>query len=413
MNTIKKLKDYLIEKEEYLLKNHAKVLMISGTWGSGKTYFWHESDESIEKMLNNKEKPNIYISLYGKTSLKSIENEVFIKAYYKSLNREDDEKDIIEKLSSTFSSLTGVIDDFSGTNITKPIEYIKSLNQSHKDDKVKKFIEDGLIICFDDFERKSTNVDLNDLFGFITNLALQYKAMVVIILNDDIFEGKDKKVFATIKEKSVNKFLKYQPLYEELFDVIFSNFELDEANKSVILHAFKDLKILNARIYHDTLENLQEYLSKYPDVNNEEIRYFVLTKIHFNLNHIVFKFDNDIQDEWILPTIFDNLSDIPIDLINSLNSKIIHDKNQAYIQSEVIDYLKLMITSKYKYKQKPDKETEIKPTEKLAEDLKKVDKYVNIIWSFWELEVKLEYRKDVEKEKINIINDFIETGILT
>jgi len=79
---------------------------------------------------------------------------------------------------------------------------------------------------------------------------------------------------------------------------------------------------------------------------------------------------------------------------------------------ELTDLLKTIISSEYKSVDEPNKKTETKPTEKLTDDLKSVHKYADFIWSYWKLETKLEYRKDVSEESIRKINDFIETGIL-
>ena len=84
MSNQKRLEEYLIGNEEkkvvgYLKDtlSNGKVIMLSGKWGSGKTHFWKEI---IEKNLK-KEIPNNYISLYGKTSIQEIKNEVFLKIF--------------------------------------------------------------------------------------------------------------------------------------------------------------------------------------------------------------------------------------------------------------------------------------------------------------------------------------------
>lgn len=43
MTNQKKLKEYLIGVNGYLKSDNpnGKVIMLSGKWGSGKTYFWH------------------------------------------------------------------------------------------------------------------------------------------------------------------------------------------------------------------------------------------------------------------------------------------------------------------------------------------------------------------------------------
>lgn len=421
LDNTEKLKDYLIGKggnNGYLLNDeisNGKVIMLSGAWGSGKTHFWCNSKDSIQLKLDKKRKANIYISLYGKSSLQEIENEVFIKAYYKSVGKDNANKDVIEKLSSTFSSLSSAIDQFSTIQVAPYVDFVNSLIKDSKDKKAIKFMEKGLIICFDDFERKSSKINLNDIFGFITNLALQYKATIVIILNDDVFEGKDKKIFANIKEKSVSKFFKFQPSSENLLNMIYSKYNIDDKYKIVILTAINDMDSINARIYENILENLKEYIIKYHDITDEEIRYFVLTVMNFNLNHVVFKFydyPSDYGDEFKLPSYFTNLKDVPINLLNKLGEQISQNKGKFHTQLELIDLMKTFISSEYKNTEEPNKKKEVKPTEKLVEDLKKVDKYTDIIWFFWKLETLLEYRKNITEDNIKRMNDFIETGIL-
>ncbi len=87
-------------------------------------------------------------------------------------------------------------------------------------EEAKSYLVDGGIICFDDFERKSKKIDLNDLFGFITQLSIDMNCKVVIILNSDVFSGEEAKVFSNVKEKTVNKFLKFNPSKEEFFKII-------------------------------------------------------------------------------------------------------------------------------------------------------------------------------------------------
>lgn len=418
MSNVEKLREYLIGANGYLLNeiSNGKVIMLSGEWGSGKTHFWHLSDDSIKAKLDQKTKPNIYISLYGKSSLQEIENEVFTKAYYKSKGRDQANKDAIEKLSSTFSKLSSYVDEVSPIKITPLVDYVGELKDNSQKNSAEALMKEGLIIAFDDFERKSTQVNLNDLFGFITNLAIQYKATIVIILNDDVFKGKEKEIFTNVKEKTVSKYLKFAPTSTELFEIIFNKYTLDEKYKTVILDAINEFSLLNARIYENILSNFQEYIEKNLAMTDKEVRYFVLTMINFNLYHIVFKFygfiDSSLEQNFNLPTFFVEQKDLPINLLNTLERQSSQNRDKFKVQLELIDLLKTMISSEYKNKSEPNKKTETNPTEKLTEDLKKVDKYADTIWSYWRLETKLEYRKDIDETRIRQINDFIETGIL-
>jgi len=43
------------------------------------------------------------------------------------------------------------------------------------------------------------------------NYSIDMNCKVIIILNSDVFSGEEAKVFSNVKEKTVNKFLKFNP----------------------------------------------------------------------------------------------------------------------------------------------------------------------------------------------------------
>ena len=237
------LKKYL---KKFLLDNNhnGKTIMLSGTWGSGKTHFWqNEIEPSVKKALEEDNRACVYVSLYGKESLKDIKSSVYISA---------NGKEIISKEVSTFGlDILSAIKD-SDLKIAKMVNTGSGIIDKFKIKKGINRLKDGGIICFDDFERKSKDVDLNDLFGFISSLALNLNCKVVIILNSDVFEGKEADVFRNVKEKTVNKFFHFEPTVEELFESIYNSdkkyVELDE-HKETIKDTITRTKELNARIY--------------------------------------------------------------------------------------------------------------------------------------------------------------------
>lgn len=404
MSNVEKLKTYLIGDNGYLLKelSNGKVIMLSGEWGSGKTHFWKNE---IEPKF--KKKPYAYVSLYGKTSISSIENDLYIQVYSST----NDEGDFISKASSTLISMYA--------RVFKPISIIDAgesekavLASKHK--KAIEALQQNAVICFDDFERKSKDVDLNDLFGFITQLALNFNCKIVLILNSDVFKGQEKVVFTNVKEKTVSKYLKFTPTSTELFEIIFNKYTLDEKYKTVILDAINEFGLLNARIYENILENFYEYSQKNLEMSEQEIRYFVLTLINFNLNHIVFKFygysDPSLENNITLPTFFIEQKDIYIRLIQALRHNYFNERDQFKVRMDMIAFLTSYISSEYQTTNGTGQKS--KPTEGLNEDLQIMHKYADIIWSYVRLETKMKYRKDVSEESIRKINDFIETGIL-
>ena len=420
MTNQKRLEEYLVgnkEKNEpgYLKSDisNGKVIMLSGKWGSGKTHFWQNI---IEKNIKKEKIPNNYISLYGKTSIQEIKNEVFLKIF-----ESVDSYEVIEKgknlakntvnLASSFFgaiSILGVSLDIS--KITdKPFENLEKMLDDKKLKKTEEYLNSGAIICFDDFERKSKDIDLNDLFGFITQLTLNFSCKVVIILNDDVFEGEEKKIFSNVKEKSVSKFLKYEPSIKELFNLMFYGKKEDKKKKfkyiklrkyrKIILNTISETQELNARIYIQILDNLVDWIEKNQEINDDVLRCLILVNIYFILYHTLFY----KQEEYYLIKNFNDKLSLYSNNFNSIKHQRIsinfsssdykfehyESKNEYFNDFE-----------KYSYN---DKQSDI--NRKFIEDNKKL--YESKFFAN-----KLNISKNVDDETFQKINNFIETGIL-
>lgn len=423
MSNVEKLKEYLIGENGYLLNeiSNGKVIMLSGEWGSGKTHFWHLSDDAIKAKLDQKTKPNIYISLYGKSSLQEIENEVFTKAYYKSKGRDDNKKDVIEKLSSTFSKLSSYVDDVSPIKVTPVIDFLETLKKDAQENSAEELMNEGLIIAFDDFERKSTLVNLNDLFGFITNLTIQYKATIVIILNDDVFEGKERETFTNVKEKTVSKYLKFVPTCHELFEFIirddkYAILKNDNEIEKTLKDTFDEVGIVNARILIQVLDNLLEWHSKKKTNTSFYLRYFVLANINFILYHHTFVAILDTVDKNFIawdPTNRDHPNaNIEDQTRVTLKSKIDFEFITRYIRSDD------RFNNKFIENMKKDITTKDKDNGETSEALllfinsnESLIKSLHFMFCF-KIHVYSESNNEAEVGILNQINDFIETGIL-
>ena len=170
---VKAIRDYVNnDKANY-------AVLINGVWGSGKTYLYeHELKKEILKTENGKSnrKANIYISLYGITSVEQLSKELLISFLMEVKLRGDKNKKKLYKqmnramgiFSKTFSfSINGLSID-----IDKGIEEIKN-NIQFKD----------MIISFDDFER--CNIPVNELFGVINNLVEHCNCKVIILADVD------------------------------------------------------------------------------------------------------------------------------------------------------------------------------------------------------------------------------------
>ena len=428
MSTLTVLKKYLVGEGGYLLNddNNGKTVMLSGAWGSGKTHFWKEeiirvqekiieNEEENDKYildkyqkglsykLNEREKACVYISLYGKDSLEDIKQEVFFKASTENDYLSDDIEAFGYQALSTISDTNGVI----GTLFKSAMD----INEYRREGKGKNKLKNGGLICFDDFERKSKNIDLNDLFGFISQLAISLKCKVVVILNSDVFKGEEANVFKTVKEKTVNKFFYFGPTRKELFDSIY--YRPDEKYESLnnyiedIFNAIDEIEELNARIYIQVLDNCLEWIEKGYELNLNICKPLVLSSIFFVKHHYSFYIDN-LES-----------ADKVYDMYHAFNENIELAKNIRNIfpqyasgntmtKDDIIHSLKVDVTKKKKdNNDNENAEIYYASGYKLLED----NKYM--LRDFYIYKYLLKIDDAIDAELFNDINMFIKTGILS
>ena len=399
------LKKYLTDGEDsYLISsnNNGKVIMLSGKWGSGKTYFWKNVIENeLIQNQTKKQKAYVYSSLYGNRTLDKIEDNIYAQAYLCSVGGKNAVLSGYEKVKDfgkRFGSFCSLLD------VSKLVDGIDDIQQKNIKKSALSYLENGGLVCFDDFERKSKDIDLNDLFGFISHLAIDLNCKVVIILNDDVFEGEEKKIFSNVKEKSVSKFLKYEPSIKELFETIFSDkkYRVLDKHKEIILNTIEETEELNARIYIQVLDNLVEWIDKKQETNENVLRCLILVNINFILYHKVFQLRKiEINHQ-------ENYNPYEPDA-----SKII--KNECFVKSNYSNNEIFLNIVNYYSSGKSIEESIIrfKNLEK-----KEISEHVNNLLNDKQLFSSAVFNKKhnlnskVSDETFQKINNFIETGIL-
>ncbi|QKE29853.1 putative membrane protein [Arcobacter acticola] len=372
-----------------------KLLCFLENGGSGKTFFWKNI---IEKELiqnqTEKQKAYVYSSLYGNRTLDKIEDNIYAQAYLCSVGGKNAVLSGYEKVKDfgkRFGSFCSLLD------VSKLVDGIDDIQQKNIKRSALSYLENGGIVCFDDFERKSKDIDLNDLFGFISHLAIDLNCKVVIILNDDVFEGEEKNVFSRVKEKSVSKFLKYEPSIKELFETIFSNekYRVLDEHKEIILKTIEETEELNARIYIQVLDNLVEWIEKEQEINDDVLRCLILVNINFILFHTIC--NHKVENIYLLRGFYD-----------------IHEKySNNFSERGIGENLKLLSTFQDYYSKL--KESIFSGKEKPEEKRKYHNNFLESNLKNYEskfLANKLDISKDVDNKTFQKINKFIETGIL-
>ncbi len=406
MSSIQQLEEYLIRGNNSFLvsdDNNGKVIMISGVWGSGKTFFWQN------KIAPYLKKP-IYISLYGKDSIDAIQKELFMKVLSRG---ENDNRDVVSKTYSVFSFLGRSFSAF-GFRGEQFFKNIDSLSEKIKKNKALEILAAGkIIICFDDFERKSVRIDLHDLFGFITQLANEFECKLVVILNEDLFKGKDAEIFSRVKEKTVNKFIEFKPTIEDLFNTIFISSEKKYKNltkfKDTILVSIKEIDELNARTYFQILDNCLEYYNQNDAIENKHVRTLSIATSIFTNYNVVFNpstIELQIHDALKID-LFTNLPEFVRGILQKLipasTDKIIENKDQFF------EIIKKEFAGR-SASTGPASSRTATADEILKPDVDFIQENMNLFWLIYSYCFKINFRKDITNDELIKINNFIKQG---
>lgn len=411
------IKKYLIESEKPYLEddaNNGNILMLSGAWGSGKTHFWKNIiEKDLIPKIKEKEKSYIFVSLYGKDSIEELQNEILQKSYSFVQSKETD---IISQTYSVFTKMTSLMPKITvfgvGIDASNTSKQIEELNNNEKLKKGTDALLNGGIICFDDFERKSSKIDLNDLFGFITNLTENFQTKTIIILNQEFFQENDTKVFNTVKEKSISKFILYNPSIEELFEVIYQNTKYQplDSYKTTILEAIQLSEEKNARIYIQVLNNCLEYAEKVKEVNERVFYLLTLTTIIFVKYNLIFRmkeyqvFFDIAVNTYFLPLQYELISEkLSKSLIQLRRKNIFRDNIPS--KEKLSDELKKEVSNTYS---NADKER----TTLFEENLKDISTNIDLLYVIYKYIIHHICFKRTDADFLQKINNFVESGIL-
>ena len=280
MNYTSKEVEILIQQLDTLLdlKNEEGIVIsFQGSWGIGKTFFWNYY--ITHKLCDTK---FVNISLFGVNALEDIKKQIVLKIY-------DSNK----------------ISNFIKNNpiIGKVIESKWGVDASLIASNFEKDDFKNIVVCFDDFERISSNLSLSEILGFISELKEQHNCKVVLINNNDMLKIQDElnhkkhirknkdgelierffttqtnnqEIFDKYTEKIIDVTLKYEPhlkdnikfLKEKNIDKSYINWELLEKLFSAI---DDDNKKLNIRLMKQVIMKL-EFLKEILNLENINIK---------------------------------------------------------------------------------------------------------------------------------------------
>ncbi len=155
------------------------ALLIVGSWGSGKTYYL---DNVVFKNLKDSENhfPCIRVSLFGVKDTTEIPYRVF-QAYADSTVKDRSSGKI--KLDKIRDWAKGIYE-----SIPKLKDLIDLSPLFTKGNAAYSLLPKEMVICFDDVERATETLDINEILGAVNELVENRRYKVILVANKDYID---------------------------------------------------------------------------------------------------------------------------------------------------------------------------------------------------------------------------------
>lgn len=192
--------------DRFLAEKTPKVAMLTGDWGSGKTYQWKQA---LERAARKGGRPRYaYVSLFGLTSLSEVRKRITEEAISAI------------RLPGRSDTLGEAVE--GGAIGLKPMQILKILPVIPYLGKLESLAQElsfatvrDAIICLDDLERAPSTLRLADVFGLASFLKEERHCRVLLISNQKKLGDGAKDEFSTYLEKVVEERVDFAPTPEE------------------------------------------------------------------------------------------------------------------------------------------------------------------------------------------------------
>lgn len=269
--------DYLATKDT------SYAILINGTWGSGKTYFWKNT---LTKHCENAKLKPVYLSLNGINKIETLDYQLKIKLI-PFLNKLD-----VKKSASigTFSKniLSTVIKakwDIDAEKMLKDVEIDLNLFSDN-------------VVCFDDLER--CKIPLSEVLGYVNDY-VEHKNLKVIFLSH---EKENDNKYNEIKEKVIGRVLNFKNNLIETLPFLFEKYKSTNKDFYDFLHIkkeyiynllieYKEENLRNIAFYIDNLSRIFPILKTHNDYSDEVLLFALIITIEFKTGKLT---SNDYQD---------------------------------------------------------------------------------------------------------------------
>ncbi|WP_316819245.1 P-loop NTPase fold protein [Pedobacter nyackensis] len=273
-----------IQLKEYLYKKTNYAVMLSASWGAGKTHYLRNT--FLPKISDTGYK-GLIISLFGVSSIDDLKDKIFLALYPILENKKLKAGATVAKFILKSVDVTRI---FGQGLIDAAYENFEDLNEEMSEQKRDWLQLDKLLICFDDLERADPNLlKENQILGYINSLVEESNIKVIILAN----EGKNMPAsFQEIKEKIIGNTIHFQQNFSTTFEAMIKGLQFStnayvehlRANESLILNF-----LMKENGQHINYRTLSYFLSNYGAICHYIQKGFTISDLNEVKHEIQFK----------------------------------------------------------------------------------------------------------------------------
>jgi hypothetical protein len=281
------------EIDRFLRGSEPEVLCISGKWGVGKTYSWNFYLAAAKKKLQIGLTRYAYVSLFGLKTLDELKYALYEAT--KPVERIGEEVqwndlDPQKATAALENPLRRIVSSISR------VPFIQ--NYIGIPENILFYFVGKQLICIDDIERAGEGLNVNDVFGLVSFLKEQRKCRVVLLLNEEEIDKRQKEVFEKQFEKIVDTHLQFDPQPEEAAEIVFPSRE--GMQKQLYEHCVT-LRIQNIRV----IKKIEKIANRLREILEDKYEELIPQAIHSATLFAWARYQRDGQ-----PPPFDFLKDV-------------------------------------------------------------------------------------------------------
>lgn len=223
------------------------AVLIKGEWGSGKT---HYIKKVVKRLVTDKKKDYVYVSLYGVDELSQIDDLILAE-----LSPIGQSLKFLGKV--TYGAAKFLVSETCGKVAEKLVEGVVGAVSSEKSSNLAISKSDNVVLIFDDLERCTINPEV--VKGYINYFVEHQSCKVLILANSDELKNKD------TNEKIIGKTFHVTADVDNAYDIFLKDEELKSTadvlinHKKIVVDLFKRSEFNNLRLLKQSFSDFNSF----------------------------------------------------------------------------------------------------------------------------------------------------------